>query len=260
VINFRTCGIIAGAALILSFLIGIVSRASMPMLIIRPVLFAVIFFVVSSVVNLLIKNFVPELLESGGADEDPGNLLGTRIDITEGDTPLSVNGLSQAAGTPVQKPAFMGEDNSEETVGDISNLLTKSSTLAAPAGGSQPGMDQNLQDDYTDTGGLEEVSESKPGGVFTGASFKEPASREAAVKSARTPEINGADVLPDLDSMAGAFLPADDDEEQDTPEYTAPPLSSKTSANKKAPGWASDFNAKDMAAGLRTVINKDKEG
>jgi len=257
VINYRTCGVVAAAALILSFLIGMVSRASMPMLIIRPLIFAVVFFVVSCVVNLLLKNFVPELLEGGQADDDPSSLLGTRIDITEGDSPLPVDTYAQGAGTAVPKPAFMGADDTEGALGDISNLLTKSSAESSPGGGSRSGMDQNLQDDYTDTGELEEVTESKPGGSFSGASFKEA---DTAAKSVRMPDLSGADVLPDLDSMAGAFLPADVDEEQDTPEYSVSPLSPKTPASKKAPGWASDFNAKDMAAGLRTVLSKDKEG
>jgi len=65
--------------------------------------------------------------------------------------------------------------------------------------------------------------------------------------------------LPDLDSMAGAFKSSSQDEDPDTVEYSVSTPAKKQSSNK-AQAWTGDFNPKDMAAGLRTVLNKEKEG
>jgi hypothetical protein len=68
------------------------------------------------------------------------------------------------------------------------------------------------------------------------------------------------DFLPDLDSMAGAFRPASADGESDTTEYSVSTPSRKPSSGGKGAEWSGDFNAKDMAKGLQTVLKKDKEG
>jgi hypothetical protein len=60
--------------------------------------------------------------------------------------------------------------------------------------------------------------------------------------------------------MAGAFTSATPGENPDAAEYSGSAPPKKSSSGKKDQAWAGDFNAKEMAAGLRTVLNKDKEG
>ena len=261
--NFKTSGIIAGAAFILSFLIGLLSRTSAPMLLLRPVIFAVFFFIISNVIYILVNRFLPELLEKGGSDDDSLLLPGSRVNIVEGEEGNQAY-LQRAAASG---RAFMGAqpDDSDEGIGDVSVLLSgrglnTDSAEDAPSGLSSSGnpspqetLDQNAQNGYTMPRDLD---------AFAGAdAFEASSANKPAVKSSQ-PEGPVVDMLPDLDSMAGAFLPSAANEGADTSDYSvsAPSPKQRPSSGSKAAGWAGDFNAKDMAAGLRTILNKDKEG
>jgi hypothetical protein len=82
----------------------------------------------------------------------------------------------------------------------------------------------------------------------------------AAGTGARTESfLNSDETLPDLDSMAEAFMSGSSNEEPAANEYSASSLLKKPPSNK-APKWTEDFKAKEIAMGLRTALNKDKEG
>ena len=243
--NLRISGIIAAAAFVLSFLIGLLSSTSMPMLIIRPLVFAALFFIITGLIYYLVNQFLPELLEGNEITEDKALRPGSRIDITEGDS---------ASFPPPGDQAGLGAqaDNSEDGLGNISDLLGKYTASPAPGGGTPEetggtpaGLDQNEQTEYNKTGGSENAtSPAKP-----------------VVPSGTAAEISDSvDFLPDLDSMAGAFLSQITGEESDTTEYSVSTPSPRPSSSNKTPEWAGDFNAKELAAGLRTVLKKEKEG
>lgn len=59
--------------------------------------------------------------------------------------------------------------------------------------------------------------------------------------------------------MAGAFASVTANEEEEAADYSISSPSKKPSSSK-GQEWAEDFNAKDIAMGIRTVLNKDKEG
>ena len=255
-INLRTSGIIAGVAFILSLLIGMISNASMPMLVLRPVIFAVLFFIISAFARFLVNHFLPELLEDGGLDDTP--LPGSRINITEGDTSEFTPGNIQ----PFAKPPVMGAqaDDSENGLGNISELMMRGPMSQASDGRVQAGsspletLDQDAQDGYNTGGEAEEFS-----GPESPSSLGPLSLEGTGVRTVGIPD--SVDVLPDLDSMAGAFLPSSGEGVSDTTEYSVSTPSPKpSSGGKKAPAWAGDFNAKDMAAGLRTILSKEKEG
>jgi hypothetical protein len=72
------------------------------------------------------------------------------------------------------------------------------------------------------------------------------------------------DVLPDLDSLAGAFLPNSGEEAEDAPEYSTPaaPAAPSTparrpSASSKGQKMEGDFNPKELAEGIRTILKKE---
>ena len=247
--DFRTSGIIAGAAFILSFLIGLVSRTSMPMAIIRPLIFGLLFFIIPSLVSLLVNRFLPELLENNDPGENAGLSSGSRINITLGDSMDPDRDSTSDLSQNVLNPAIPGAvaDESDEGLGDIADLLRR--------GASQPerpaaltGMDQNAEEGYTKTEGFDDFTSSKPAGTSAGIPV-----------GVAEENPNSAEMLPDLDSMAGAFVPIAADEEPDTTEYSVSTPSKKPSSGDKASAWTGDFNAKDIAMGLRTVLNKEKK-
>ena len=289
-LNLKFCGIIAGTAFFLSFLLGFLTQASMPTLILRPLIFALIFFVISLVINILASRFLPELLEEGTFDTDSGpfaggNAPGSRVDITEGDFPGdSFGGPTQAPGPGVLKPVFLGAqpDDSENGLGNITelyqmNLAPKltldSQAMAAPAAqAAQAGMDQNVQDDYTGAGVPSEfLGDDAPLDFGLGASAAEapPEDRPAPAGNQGSADTSGmpmdfsasGDILPDLDSMAGAFVSPSLEVEPDTDntEYSVG-SPRKPLSTSKTPAMAGDYNAKELAKGIQTALSKDKEG
>jgi hypothetical protein len=276
----RNCGIFAVTAFVLSLLIGFVSRTTMPMLIIRPLIFAVLFFAISAGGNILISRFLPELMEEGALDEGVYK-PGSKINILEDDNP------SYSTSTPASDeyvPINLGQvstgakpDDSEDDLGDISELTEKSSFSASFGGNDSAvsGIDQNAKELYTDNEGLSNsvvpdfskiFSPEPPFEVSAGgqarvarASANAGANGGANFGAKTESFLNSDETLPDLDSMAGAFMSDSSGEEQGASEYSAPSSGRRQSSNK-APKWAEDFNPKEMAMGLRTALSKDKEG
>ena len=241
--NLKISGIAAGTAFIFSVIIGMISRSSFPVLILRALAFSALFFVISGFIRVLVSRFLPELLEEGGMD-DTVPRPGSRINITEGND--YYQGISPEVSQEYPKPSVIGAqpDDSEDGLGNISDLLGRSGLNLVDNPGT--GMDQNGPDGYTDNGELGAPSAAYPGkGQADGDDVNIPAS---------------VDVLPDLESMAGAFSPATGYGDSETTEYSVSAPAKKPSLKDKAPEWSGDFNAKELAAGLRTILNKEKEG
>jgi hypothetical protein len=261
----RNSGIIAGTAFASSLLIGIVSGSTMPMLIIRPLIFAALFFAFSTFGKILVSRFLPELLEDSSLGE--GSFKpGSRINILEDDSqpymPEASGDFSSVDSS--QSSAGAMPDESDDDLGDISELSEKSPVYAA-AGGAIPGMDQNAKEVYTDVRGSGDSAKPDFSNMFGAESPLEASAsgQERAAGAnvgAKTEGVfNSDENLPDLDSMAGAFMSEPSNEGSEASGYSVS-ASLKKSSSKKAPEWTGDFNAKEIAMGLRTVLKKEKEG
>jgi hypothetical protein len=102
------------------------------------------------------------------------------------------------------------------------------------------GLDQNSEEGYTSR---EETGERPPSG----------ASISIAVPSAADADgSGGVDMLPDLDAMAEAFIPAVD--EGQSQGVSRPPGGNRP---EKLDG---DFNAKEMASAIQTILKRDEKG
>ena len=243
--NFKLSGIIGGVAFVFSFLLGLISRSAMPMLLIKPLVFAFLFFAVSILIKITANHFLPELMEESDLGEEPYR-PGSTVDITDEDSldyqADTSRGHSGESVTAAQGFSFMGArpDDSDDGLGDISDLARKSTFSPSLEGGYQMGMDQNAEEGYTEGGGSRGSQARAPGAGST---------------EAFSPE----EVLPDLDSMAGVFMPSSSDEEPEGEERPSHGQARKPSSSS-TPSWTEDFNAKEMAQGLRTVLSKEKEG
>jgi len=266
--NLRYSGIFAGTAFFFSLLIGLISRATMPMLIIRPLIFAGLFFAITTFGNFLISRFLPELLEDRGSDEG-GSRPGSKINILEDDSqpysPAVPNGFLSASG---EASAGAMPDDSDDDLGDISELSKK---IAFPpvAGEATPGIDQDAKESYNDEGAMSDSAGpdfSNMFGMEASASGQEKVAGTGASVSAnagagtKTGGRSGSDEnLPDLDSMAEAFMTESSDQGSEASEYSGP-VSPKKSSSDKTPKWTGDFSGKEIAMGIRSVLKKDKEG
>ena len=283
--NLKINVIVAGAAFILSFLLGLISRSHLPMLVIRPVIFAVVFFIIFACIQILINRFLPELQEGGKAAESPDFLPGTRINITEDDPMTSpmdytadggqdlTQGTSQESvpdtGPQIQNRPSTGARPNEldKEIGDISQLT---SVIRTASKAEETGIDQNQESGYNEQG-EEDVPEFEQVETLDSSEAHEakgPSSEKTeAAPSTEMPEFffassarsSSDEVLPDLDSMAGAFSSASSDEESEGSEYPVSMSIAKTNTGRHDIGWSEDFPPKDIASGVRTVLNKDKE-
>jgi hypothetical protein len=239
--DFKISGIAAGLAFILSFLVGMVSGASFPALLVRPLIFGVLAFLVASLVYLVISRFLPELMDQGGWDEASGEDQdlnpGSRVNITENEPSARMFLGAQA-------------DDSEDGLGDISSLAGAGEGSAMQAAG----MDLQSKDGYTKEG---------DSGIPAAARREDiPAGNgRAAVMPEMAPvsdNLGSMDILPDLDSMAGAFLSGSGEEAEDTTEYsTSAAPAKRPSTSAKGQKMEGDFNPKELAAGIRTILKKE---
>jgi hypothetical protein len=213
-INIKWCAFAGGFGFAASLLVGIISGAGFPLVLIRAGVFGAAFFALAGLVWIVINNFIPELFYSGA--EDSGLKPGSRVDISVDD--------GQESALPEMYRGSGGDE-----VDNISDLISGKTPAL-----NNTGMDQKREDGYTkDSGG-------ESSGLSAGDSAEE------------VYELGGA--LPDLDSMAGAFTgggKAAVAVEAETPVSGRHPIGNKTQSLK------GDFDPKELAAAIRTKINKE---
>jgi hypothetical protein len=270
--KLRICGIIAAGAFLLSFLLGLLSRATMPLLLIRSLIFAAIFFLLPYLVQLLVPRFLPELLQEGGSPlNDLDFLPGSRVNITDDDS--SIVGPSYTAReSSAQVVNGAKPDDSNHEIGDISELSRKISSVMnfeeqpSIKLEASPAIDQNPNESYNGGGVLESLftgvgSFNPEPGVF--AEPKTPSVQPAPAAKPRLAAssiggLNSEESLPDLDSIAESFSPASRDERPDNSVLSVS-ISTMKPSSDKAPEWVEDYSGTDIARGIQTVLKKDKE-
>ena len=118
-LNFRIGGIIAALAFLLSLFLSLISRTSMPMLLVRPLIFAALFFILTLVINVFVSRFLPELMEPLLPDEVSGvPAPGSRINITEDDYTGQYSDDSNVNAFTGARP-----DESDDNIGDFSEQI-----------------------------------------------------------------------------------------------------------------------------------------
>ena len=246
-INFKITGFAAGAAFILSFLVGLLSGGNVIIVLIRALVFAVVFFILSGGIHLLITHFLPELLEENR--NEPGFeevLTGSRVNIMEEGIETPVFGEAEPA-----EVSGLVEDTDDEELGNITELTGGASKDAETAG-----MDQGGQGRYTGEGMADNLfSElSSPGGS-SNETAKTPLRAQDTGIFGVSGSSNAVDALPDLDAMAGSFSTSDEEDEGDTD--FSPPPPAKPSPHGKAQSLKGDFNPKDIAEAIRTKLKRE---
>jgi hypothetical protein len=223
--NPKLSGICAGAGFILSFLVGLFSGALFPLLLIRALIFAAVFFALSSALYAAIQLYLPELLTGDSGD---GPVLGGQVDISVGDDAGAPEGISLES-------ASLGED------------LGKFSEKGGDSGGDT--LDQIGEAVYTGEGYVEEIQNPPKPALPGGLNFS-------------SGEAETVDMLPDLDAMSGVFSSGtvgDQEPAADSPagSFSGSGSPAKTS-NKK--GINEEFNVQEMASAIQTILKKENKG
>jgi hypothetical protein len=271
--NLKLCGIAAGAAFVLSLLVGTFSGGYFGISLLRALFFGVVFFILAGVIWMCINRFLPELLIP--REEEPlmsGLEAGSRVNISVGDDDMSAN-----AAIPL-------ENNSRGDLGNVAEMVAKGSraqsggqNLAAPPPGSIPGrpgggqtpgspvLDLGAEAGYSRNG----VPVAPGGGNQSGAPAASgpaaPAEDPGVVFVPSAPpsplqSFSGGDIesLPDLDAMAGAFVSSGEEDGEESaasvPIFGAEP---KSRAPGKARSREDDYNPKEVASAIQTILKRD---
>ncbi|MDR0998787.1 MAG: hypothetical protein LBL70_06940 [Treponema sp.] len=223
--NPKISGIFAGAGFVLSFLVGLLSGARFPLLLIRACIFAAVFFALSGAFYAAIQRYLPELLP-GDSRDIPS--LGGQVDISVGGDEDAVDGISLESGNPG---------------GDLDEFSEK----GGDSGGDT--LDQIDEAVYTGEGYVEENQEPPKPALPGELNFS-------------SGEAETVDMLPDLDAMSGAFNSGtlgDRETAADSPASSlGAPGSPARASNKK--GLDEDFNVQEMASAIQTILKRENKG
>jgi hypothetical protein len=252
--NFRLSGIAAAAAFAVSLTLGISVRGQLLIILLRAFGFGAAFFLLTALVWHLINKYIPELLRLSSPQQDMSPMAGlesgSRVNITLGD---GEDSIPPNAALPSEEAVNDGVGNIADAVNrripeaarEISREPPREAPLVSEAAPLQPGMDQSPQSGYTQNrDGVSTVpspSIQAPAGGFSGLG-----------------DISGdVESLPDLDALAGSFLSPAAGEDSTPAGQSSFPRSTGESRSKKGKDMGEDFNPKELASAIQTILKRD---
>ena len=259
------CG---GAAFVLAFITSLLlGHTSLSAALLRGGGFAALFFGLGAGIWALVNVFIPELLAA--QNDDVNNVFskkatGARVNITLDDSSSSVfSAALPGTGTG------MGLADEEE-VGNFKDLLSRSTS-------PRRDIDQKPAAGYTEQDGQEGQGEQEELSSVFDTSLD--TSLDASLGGSIENSLDGVKVegLGDFSMDFGAFVPEGGkggsdplmdpfsfmpgtDDSIGAEEAPAAVSSQRSSSSGKPMELQGDFNPKDIAAGIRTVLEKDKKG
>jgi hypothetical protein len=261
------------AAVIVSIGLGLLSGVSISHVFLRALIFGIVFFGFGFGLRFMINSFFPEILfmEEESSALESFDQPGSRVNITLDSTgEYAVPELYKTPGEPDE----MG--NIEDLVSGVFRPRSDSAQQRSSSGIDRNreesynigSADQNFSDqgnmDFPDMGGFDEPKAEKPRVEKPG--FEKP------VFTPSFGDDGGVGGLPDLESFAMAFSAGGDFRPPqaaapaggfgdvavpEVPEEFEPTQPSRYVASKPTP-MKGDFNPKDLAKGISTVLSKDK--
>jgi len=290
--NFRWGLMAAIAAAIVSVGLGLISGVGILHIFLRALIFAAVFFGFGFGLRFIINGFFPELLymDEGSSEQESFDQPGSKINITLDNTgEFAVPELYKTPSDPQElgniddliSGIFRPRSASDDQPPGIDRKREESYNIDSAVGVSD-------QDNFTfqdmaffDEPKAEKPREEKPGAEKPGSEkpgFEKPGVEKPGVeKPTFTPSFgddNGVGGLPDLEMFAMSFSgdvrpsqPAASPPPQpsviggiDEPEEFEPSQSAQQSryvAGKPTP-LKGDFNPKQLAKGISTVLSKEK--
>jgi hypothetical protein len=223
--NPKISGAFAGAGFVLSFLVGLAAGAHFPLLLIRAFIFAAVFFALASAGYGALQLYMPELFAQDSGDVPA---LGGQVDISVGDEDDGSGDISLESGG-------LGDDLND--------------FLENPGNSGGDTLDQTGEAVYTDGGMPEEIpGSSKP------ALPENPGLSPGGADS--------VDMLPDLDAMSGAFSSgaASSEGKAAGPGSPASSVGGGMGGRSRKQGLDEDFNVKEMASAIQTILKRENKG
>lgn len=271
----------AGAAVLISIILGIIAGVNILHIFLRALIFGVLFFGLGFGLRFVVNSFFPELLFSGSEETaEKDEERGSRINITVDSTgEYAVPELYKTSGDSEQ----LG--NIEELVSGVFRVRSDDDEVQMKSSKSSAGIDRKSEAGYNNKG-IFDNSQGKDEGfnmpnewlsLDAAPSMNKSVSESPAVEkhevfqpqfSTSFDEGSGLESLPDLDAMSSAFsggFGASPAQTMAAPVQPAmspqieefEPERSQNTGNKAQP-LQGDFNPKELAKGISTVLSKDR--
>jgi hypothetical protein len=260
-INFKWGFFAAVIAFFFSFGIGLIFKVGFSHIILRAVIFAVVFFGVGFGLRFTINNFFPEILtvnDGYESAETHKQQTGQHINIT-----LDTTGEYAV-------PELFKKTGVSDEIGNIDDLV---SGFFKPR---REGVDRFNEESYNQNNdeysGKESYSEMPVTDELVFTKFEKPQSaKPVVIRQDFNPSFgdssNGLGGLPDLDTMAMAFSSVGEHSSDvfsmgdfggDIFESGMTEDNSPRHLGNKPQPLKGDFNPKELAQGIRTVLSKEK--
>jgi len=291
-LNLKWGGIAAIFALLISVVLGIFSGVSGFHIFLRGLIFSVVFFGIGFGLRFVINSFFPELLFSeketeGQENEQPGSRVNITLDSTgEYAVPelYKHSGDSQEMGNIEDLISGVFTPRKAESVKTNGNIPVDT-WFDLPQ--DEQGIDRNKEESYNSKRGgqldpFQDTSISKTSPVEKFSTETQKAEKQEVFQPQFSPSFGddqGLGGLPDLDMMARAFSgvsavgPAAPPVSS-IPSFSATPASQSApsssffqaeefdynrgrSTNSKSQPPKGDFDAKELAKGISTILKKD---
>jgi hypothetical protein len=259
-------------AFIISAGLGVISGVTFVLIIARAIVFAAFFFGLGFALRFLVTNYFPELfLARDTTENEYSNELKSPAENTTVDT------TGEYA-----VPELYNAPGAENELGNIDDLISGAFSRAR-----LEGVDRMEEEGYNGTGvqsememkfkassaGNQEIINFQDMFSDDTAAYNEPGQQKTEKQRDFTPSLgNDSDDLgglPDLDSMAMAFggassfsdstgISSFDDAIETAGHGNIEPEESRYTAGNKPQPLKGDFNPKELAKGISTVLAKDK--
>ncbi|MDR1178491.1 MAG: hypothetical protein LBK64_06665 [Spirochaetaceae bacterium] len=250
--NLKLSVIAAGAAFVLSLVIGIISHAGFAYAIIRALVSGGLFFFLSVFAYWAVSQFVPELLDLSQGDASGGDGLpmpGSNVDISIDSSEDDDTGMLPPLDQQYVEPGGEGEPKTERAGFSAAQVPDPGQKSANTGTNNAAALDQGGQNGYTNGGTLVDAEDAGAESDGAGAPV--------------LPETDGAvDTLPDLELLSTAFVPQEEEpgEEAFVPADAGGISGALSSPGKKPSTGQADFNVKEMAQAIQTILKKDEKG
>ncbi|MDR1429745.1 MAG: hypothetical protein LBI85_05600, partial [Spirochaetaceae bacterium] len=202
--NLKLSAIAAGAALVFSLVIGIISRAGFPYVLVRALVSGGLFFFLSAFAYWAVSQFVPELLD---LSPDDAPLAGDEIPLPGSTVDISIDSSGEDDDTDALPPLDRQyvESGPEARTASPETDRAPDFGAALPSGGEQKSentggeaLDPDGKNGYTNGGTLVDAGSDVPG-AEDGAAF--PSETADAV-----------DMLPDVELLSTAFISREEED------------------------------------------------
>lgn len=229
----------------LSFFTGLLSRASFSVVLLRALVFGVVFVLLSLLAGFLLKRFLPELFEEtpepAAAD---GPLPGAKLDITIQDEENPAGNTDSAATSAETRSAEKGD----------AGAFSGSAVFPEEGVELDTGFDEPLDSGDSGDTGLDDRADAVFPETDSGAGGTSPAAEPAQ----KGPQ-DGLDALPDVSE----FVPGGGTEAEDLSDEGGDVFQADTYPAENSPFSGSkhentpDIDAETMAKAIRTVLSKE---